>query len=235
MMQMDVSEQPIKLMRQSSVDFFGLDALLSATPMTPDEMTDVAINVTNDLDEDIQELYWNGAIPSNEMVLSLPAVNLPQFLERMLKHGLDPNHFEYKREGYGRNILDEVGSIHAACIQQPSMLMLLEHGADPNISSIKDDFESIFDDADFFPSQFPGEMDENPWIFYRWLLLMAYGGICSKGHEPVTMLGGRSKCIFRCCNRFWYRFKPSTPNGSTEDKWYLHIYDKVTNENVAYM
>lgn len=233
---MHISEQITKLMRLPSPDFRGVDALLSkAAPLSPDELTDIAVNVTNDLDGDVQNLYWDGGNPSDETLLSLPAAHLPELLELLLRHGLDPNHFEYEIEERGRNILSTVSFIHAICIQAPSMLVLLEHGADPNITPADDPDESIFDETDFLLSYLPGEMEENPWLFSRWLLLMAFGGICSNGHEPVTMLDGNAKSIFRDCNRFWCRLRRSAPDGSTADEWYLYIYDKASGQDVAFM
>lgn len=53
-MRLDVSTWLIKLVRQSIVDTLGIDTLFSATSMSPDEMTDVAINVTDDDDNDVR-------------------------------------------------------------------------------------------------------------------------------------------------------------------------------------
>ena len=159
--------------------------------------------------EDLARLFY--MLPTEELLIDIERV--PELTKVFLEHGMDPNGLTRDDESadpggyyYDRALI--------ACLQYwkggpevEAMMILLEHGADPNIKYdiISDEYYmtvfDFFDDCPYINGKQMG-----PGEFYGLLLCSAYGGICRDGVPSFEMLTNDPITIFKDYNKYWFKY-----------------------------
>lgn len=149
--------------------------------------------------------------------------NLPRMFELFLKYGLEPNYI-YD----GDSMLGKIKYLWSE-IAPEVLKILMEAGGDANLI---EDGESIFESLDFDVVFDVVELDNNELFRAEvlcWFVLIGYGGRISNGTEPVTMLNGYTKEVFKEYDGLDYEIE------FLQSDWIMHIRNKYTGEEVAFL
>lgn len=213
-----------KMFAQVPPDWGKIDALLSETRFSDEELAAIAIDLTDDcfceyrdaMNEDLPDITPE-TMHSNYLM---------QSLRTLLAHGLNPNTI-YNDE----NVLWNIQYVDAPGVAGSAMRLLLENGGNPNLY-FPADGETLYNYISGKIS-FDEIDDEYFNIFQCWIVLLAYGGGQSGENVPLTMLNGHGIDMLRDFEHYDFTVEPLSQDAGYQGRCRMHIYNKNTGEDVA--
>lgn len=223
----DIVEKVKILLAQTPPDWMAVEALSVADGFTKEEITYMALAVTEACFYEYRFLCFDHKEIEFEKMHS---TYLLRSLKLLLKLGLDSNDI-YASE----NILWNIKDVDLQDVGPSALRLLLEHGGNPNLQdpegSSQNLLAGITDDVEYNYDNYVYEIDH--MVKYM-LVLIAFGAHWPDGETPLTIKEGYDPAIFKNFEEYNYRIVPLLQ--STESCygcWIMHIYEKKTGIEVA--
>lgn len=207
------------LFRETPPDWEAVEQCLLRSSFTPKELAEIAYELSFDC---IGE-----TMGGQGKMTQLHGPYLPQSLQLLLDHGMDPNGLSADNDD---NMLWNLQYVDAPDAGAASMRLLLENGADPNHVCTGDP-ETLFESVDACVTIDMHYDMLLPSAVQCWMVLMAYGGKLKNGREPLELLNGfDTHCFIHFED---YRYELVYPPESRSQEPDLLIYDRISGEMVA--
>ncbi len=215
---MNNTEQIKKLFDKIPPDYDEIKKLFAEREFSKEELADIAIDVVGGTDWEYYD-FLSGNFPDWKEE-TLHSKYLLQSLELLLGYGFDPNICVN-----GDNAFDHLQWTDYPLLAPKAMLLLLEHGANPNLI-VEGECETViqyigyklFNDDDYL-------FDIN--LAYCWLLLILFGGVY--GNVSIEMLNNHKREELKNIDNCDIKDILCGPTYAG----FSSIYDKTTGEEIA--
>jgi len=217
-------ERLYKACMQIPVQFSQIKQMLDEGNYSSEDITSAMLKFVDDACflETREFVNTNGRIPLKQ---ELHIGYLYELIVLFLEYGLDSNLIINDE-----TVLRALTYVDYDCVAADAARLLLENGADPNMDI---DGESAFDSIDFDVIFGSFEQEDrrmyNSWV-HLWLIMIGFGGTPRNGTPPLSMQEGYSFEILRNHERFDFSIEKTSPD---PDGWIMHVFDKLTGEDVA--
>ena len=170
--------------------------------------------------------------------LTRSSAYMPQIIEMLLNHGLDPN--AYCADGdTPYNIMVDIKFIVNEYAAADTLALLLEHGGNPRIVVEDEEFNRALDFDVCFDSINQNDRTAYDSMVHCWFVILGYSDNIINGQEAVTVYPVETfesdlkdfKISDLKQHRNYYFGLSNVPGRG--DGWSLHIFDKRTRWEVA--
>lgn len=231
-MWVELNEQEQRLVDHLMVippDFKGAERMLQEESLSAASVTRVGLCYIDGCfcdswegEECPPDLFQNGILPDRH------SSYLYQVVELLLRFGLEPDGIHEDT-----SMLDGLRFVDNEYVAADTMVLLLEHGADPNL---RVEGASVFEDIDFdvfFDTVNQRIRHRFDSVTHCWMVLLGYGGKYSNPEVPIQLYREfNSKEVFdlrKLRDHRNYYVGLSRKNGGID----IHIYDRRTFWEVA--
>lgn len=214
-------EKLIQLFSEIPPDWIQIKKILESFPLTKMELAELAEYLADDC-----AVEYAYALEPSIKDVTLDTMHSPYLLDSLkilMDYGLDPSlPNDEAMQLFPYIDMPNVGA--------EAMRLYLEHGADPNDRTDTADPRSLFD---YLTSSITFDAYEEKHKVQCWWVLMAYGARFEDGDLPLKMLNDNKIEMFKDFELFDYRIEPLPGEATGYGHWTMHIYNKLTKEEVA--
>lgn len=188
-MNITLNEKELRLKEQLMTlppDFDTIENLLSQESYTVKNISKVGTDFAWDCVEECWDYFWENEVVRNENVIpNLHSTYLCEILSLLLQYGLDPN-ATFEEE----NIMDNLKYLDNGYVAADALVLLFEHGGNPNLVY---NGPSIFSEIDFDVFFDAGEQQDRQRfssLVHCWMVYLAFGATNPDGSSPVKVFHG---------------------------------------------
>jgi len=221
------AEKLFALLFTKEFDSQKLIAQLNTGCFSPEDISLAALQYINECNGSIDDdEYENFAL--GEFIPNTESSHLLEALKILLAYGLEPN---YAADNCLYNsIISNLRFIHNGYLSADALVLMFEHGGDPNLVV---DGDHLFSDVDLDVCWFLGGDIESRYIadtfMHYWMVLVGYGARWEDGSEVIKTFDGFQSSQFCNHRRYYY----GIVHGENPNQSWVSFFDKETNREVA--